>query len=85
MICRSMELTWQSTVRGSESSWDLGSGRLRGQVSSRTIHTEHIEGVRSMNGFVVDPQNCGSDEDGVLTKSKQREGASDKRGNGMSL
>jgi hypothetical protein len=65
-----MDPTWRSTVGGSGSSWGLQSGRLRGRVSSRTIHTVHMEGVRSAHGFVVEPKKCGSDEDDVLTKSK---------------
>lgn len=44
---------------------------IGGQVRSRVIQTIHMEKARSTNGFTVDLQIYGSNEDSVLAKSKQ--------------
>jgi hypothetical protein len=42
-------------------------------VRLRVIHAVRMKQAGSAKEFVIEPQNCGSDEDDMLTKSKQRD------------
>jgi hypothetical protein len=42
-------------------------------VRLRVIHAVRMKQAGSTKEFVIEPQNCGSDEDDMLTKSKQRD------------
>lgn len=53
-------------MKEAELKWGTTDRMLTRRLISRMIYTVHMEKAISMDSFMVESQNCGSDENGML-------------------